>query len=125
LVWVSGGVSGLQHEGPPEQNALFDEVERLYEAGEIEALVDLQTHIWADGPLQPVGRAPAAVRDRIRPLIHGLETREEPEPKTQPPKLVAAESLDRVTCPALVVVGALDTTGTRASADYLTENLAG
>src|SRR5581483_6435439 len=87
------------------------------------ALVDLQTHIWADGPLQPEGRAPAGVRDRIRPLIRDLETRAEPEPKTQPPKLAAAQHLERVTCPTLVVIGALDTTGTRASADYLTENL--
>ncbi len=52
LVWVCGGVSGSQHEGSADQTAIFDRIEALWQAKDIDALVDLETHVWADGPLQ-------------------------------------------------------------------------
>jgi len=123
LAWVCGGVSGLQHEPPPEQSAVFDRVEELYEAEEWDALADLEAHVWVDGVLQPEGRAPAAVLERIRKLIYELETRAEAEPKPQPATLPAADNLDRVQCPVLLVVGALDTSGTIASGEHLARSL--
>jgi pimeloyl-ACP methyl ester carboxylesterase len=125
LVWVCGGVSGSQHEGSAEQNAIFDRIEALWEAKDWDALVDLETHVWVDGPLQPEGRAPTAVREKVRRMIYAIETREEPEPKLLPVSRPAADRLDEVVCPVLVVIGALDTSGTRASADLLTDRVAG
>jgi pimeloyl-ACP methyl ester carboxylesterase len=125
LVWVCGGVSGSSHEGPPEQTAVFDRIEVLWQAKNWDALVDLETHVWADGPLQPEGRAPQAVREHVRRMIYAIETRNEPGPKALPSHRPAAGRLHEIASPALVVIGALDTTGTRASADLLTDRVPG
>ncbi len=125
LVWVCGGVSGSQHQGPAEEAAIFERIEALWEARRIDELVDLETHVWVDGPLQPEGRAAAAVRERVRRMIHAIETRDEPEPAVLPAPRPAAGRLGEVACPTLVVIGALDTSGTRASADLLTRSVAG
>ncbi len=58
-------------------------------------------------------------------MIYAIETRNEPEPKTLPVSLPAAQRLDEIACPLLVIIGALDTSGTRASADLLTDRVAG
>jgi pimeloyl-ACP methyl ester carboxylesterase len=123
LAWVCGGVSGRPETAPPaEEAAMFERIEKLWEAKEFDALVDLETHVWVDGPLQPEGRAPADVRERIGRLIYDLETRDEIDLRPEPPRLEAATNLDRITCPVLVVVGALDTIGTRAAADLLSQS---
>ena len=124
LVWVCGGVSGLEHENwPDEQTAMFERAEALWEAKAFDELVDLETHIWVDGPLAPAGRAPAPVREHVARMIREIETREQAQPTALPPKLPAAGNLDRLGCPLLVAIGGLDTHGTRASADYLTTQL--
>ncbi|NUT22779.1 MAG: alpha/beta fold hydrolase [Hamadaea sp.] len=125
LVWVCGGVSGSSHEGPAEQTAVFDRIEALWRAKDWDALVDLETHVWADGPLQPEGRVPRAVREHVRRMIYAIETRNEPEPTALPLARPAADRLHEITCPALVVIGAHDTSGTRASADLLTGGVTG
>ncbi|TCC45620.1 alpha/beta hydrolase [Kribbella capetownensis] len=125
LVWVCGGVSGSSHEAPQAQTAVFDRIEALWQAKEWDALVDLKTHLWTDGPLQPEGRAPEAVRDHVRRMIHAIETRSEEEPQVLPLSPPAAGRLQDITCPVLVVIGALDTTGTQASADLLTVGVNG
>jgi pimeloyl-ACP methyl ester carboxylesterase len=125
LVWVGGGISGAEHEPPAEQQAVFDRIEALWEAKDWDALVDLETRVWVDGPLAPAGRAPAPVRERVRRMIHEIETRDEPEAEALPPPAPAVDRLDQISCPVLVIVGAHDTTGTRASADRLTAGVAG
>lgn len=120
LAWVCGGVSGARHEPPGEQQAVFDRIEALWQAKDWEALVDLETQVWVDGPLAPAGRAPASVREQVRRMIHAIETRDEAEAEEVPPPVPAVDRLDRIACPVLVVIGAHDTTGTRASADLLT-----
>lgn len=125
LVWVCGGVSGLDHDAPAAQSEIFERIEQLWEAKQWDALVDLETHVWVDGPLEPEGRAPAAVREHVARMIREIETREQPQPTRLGPALTAAGNLDRVRCPTLVVIGALDTSGTRASADYLSGGIAG
>ncbi len=123
LVWVCGGVSGSQHQPPAEQTAVFDRIEELWEAKDWDALVDLETHVWLDGVMEPEGRAPAELRGRVRQWIYEIETRDEAELIVKPPARPAADRLDRVDCPTLVVIGGLDTSGTRASADLLTETV--
>ena len=125
LVWVCGGVSGSKHEGPADETAIFERIEALWEAKGWDALVDLETHVWVDGPLAPEGRAPAAVRDRVRRMIYAIETRNEAEPTVLQASRAAADRLGEVACPTLVVIGAFDTSGTRASADLLTNGVEG
>lgn len=125
LVWVCGGVSGSSHEGPPAQTAVFDRIEALWQAKDWDTLVDLETHVWADGPLEPEGRAPQAVREHVRRMIYAIETRSEPVPKALPLPRPAAGRLQEIARPVLVVIGALDTTGTQASADLLSDKVVG
>jgi 3-oxoadipate enol-lactonase len=125
LAWVCGGVSGADHESPPAQRAVFDRVEALWEAREWDALADLEAHVWVDGPLAPEGRAPADVRERVRRMIYAIETRDEPEVELVPPAVPAAGRLGEIACPVLVVIGAHDTSGTRAAADLLMAGVAG
>ena len=126
LVWVCGGVSGLEHEGfPEEETAMFERAEALWEAKEFDELVDLETHIWVDGPLAPDDRAPAPVREHVARMIREIETREQAQPTALPPEVPAVDNLDRIDCPVLVLIGGHDTHGTRASADYLSSHLPG
>ena len=56
FVSVAGGVSGFEAEvvdGPPA-----DEMERLYEAHDMDALAELETRVWVDGW---VSRRPASI----------------------------------------------------------------
>ena len=125
LVWVCGGVSGSSHQGSPEQTAVFDRIDALWKAKDWDALVDLETRVWADGVLQREGRAPQAVREHVRRMIHAIETRSEEAPKVRPLSRPAVGRLQDIACPVLVVIGAHDTSGTRASADLLTAEVAG
>ena len=58
LVWVNGGVGGMDFAAPPELDAWFEKMEALYEAKDWEGLTDLEVQTWGDGINQPVGRAP-------------------------------------------------------------------
>lgn len=118
LVWVNGGVSGAVHEPSAEQTAVFDRIDALREAGRLDELVELETHVWADGPFQAADRAPAAVRDRLREWIRAIDTRDRPVGKALQ-RTDAVARLGELDIPVLVVIGAHDTSGTRASADLL------
>jgi pimeloyl-ACP methyl ester carboxylesterase len=123
IVWVCGGVSGADSEARPDEIEWFDRLEALWEAKDWGTLSDLEAHTWANGIGQPEDRAPAHVREKVRQWIHDNYTRVDGEPEARPLDPPAAGRLHEIACPVLVIIGDLDTSGTRASADLLSQKL--
>jgi pimeloyl-ACP methyl ester carboxylesterase len=120
-VWVGGGISGFESniERPAAEQALDADWEVAEKAADIEAMADVDRRMWLDGPGQPASRLPAEVREHFmvmdRPLVDPKQVFGKPE-SLDPP---AAMRLDQLKIPTLVVIGELDSAGTRASAAHL------
>lgn len=123
IVWVCGGVSGADHEPRQDEIDWFDNLEKLWEAKDWAALSDLEAHTWANGIGQAEDRAPAHVREKVREMIYSNYTRTDNEGEPRPLDPAAAGRLDQITCPVLIIIGDLDTSGTQASAELLAEKL--
>lgn len=122
FVWVGGGIGGFDSGEPtPDELALFNEADELQAKGDLDALADLEVRIWVDGVGQPADRVPASIRDAVRnmdrPLLEPGRVTGKPIPLDPP----ANDRLGELRLPILVVVGALDTSGTQASARRLVE----
>ena len=64
-VIVAGGVRGVDIPNTAEEDALFDRVDQLMEAGDIQGAAEMQVRIWGDGPLQQPGRMAKHLRERM------------------------------------------------------------
>ncbi len=125
LVWVAGGVSGLEDPLDEAETALFTEMEAVWEKQDWERLSDMETEMWVNGPGQPPDRADAVVRERVHAMIlnnYRTHTEEGKPIQLDPP---AAGRLNEIMIPTLVIVGDLDTIGTRAAADYVADKVEG
>src|SRR5688500_15944901 len=58
LVVGAGGISGFESPEAEANAAIFEEVERLWEAKDWDALADWEADYWASGPGQPADRVP-------------------------------------------------------------------
>jgi len=125
FAWVGGGIGGFQGESTTEESAISERAEALERAGDLEALADLEARIWVDGIGQPAGRAPHGIREAVREMNLSLlrPDRVMGRPIVLDPP--ANERLGEVRIPVLAVVGALDTTVTRAAAQRLEEAVTG
>ena len=126
FAWVGGGIGGYEGGEPSAAElAVFEVADKLEAAGDHEGLLDLELRIWLDGIGQPTTRVPAHLREAFlemdRPLLQPGHVWGKPIPLAPN----AASRLGDVRVPTLVVVGALDTSGTRASAAHLAESVAG
>jgi 3-oxoadipate enol-lactonase len=123
LVWVCGGVGGLEMEDTPEEVAMYERAEALEEAKDWERAADLDVELWVDGVGQPEGRAPQAVRERVRAMAYETYVQDKVygRPITLDPP--AAGRLGEIRVPALVIIGELDTLSTRLSAEVLASSL--
>jgi 3-oxoadipate enol-lactonase len=124
VVGVAAGLGGFEGSTTPEEQALFDEADRLYdtEPRDVAALVDLEVRIWVDGPGQPPTRVPAAIREPLREMDTPLNTpgRVDGRPIVLEPR--AADRLADLRCPVLAVAGLLDVSGVAATAGHLEAN---
>jgi pimeloyl-ACP methyl ester carboxylesterase len=123
LIVVDSGPSGLELD--VETPAKFAEAEQAYTAGDLDRVAELETQIWFDG----MNRAPSEVNQTMRALAYemnrhalsldaqGLGKR---LPDTQTP---AAERLQELDIPVLVIVGAQDTPYMLAAADYMLQHI--
>jgi len=125
LVWVCGGLGGLEVEDPPEVIAAFEPEEALFAARDWPALAALDVANWVDGVGQPAGRAPEHVRSLVRTMC--LETYVQEKAEGQPIVLEppAAGRLDEIRVPLLAIVGELDLPSTAATASALVAGVAG
>jgi 3-oxoadipate enol-lactonase len=124
FVSVASGVGGYQAE-LPEGAAPWDEMERLWEAKDWEALAELETETWVDGWGQPKTRIDPELRSRVKGWILENYRAEKAEGKPQPAKPPAAERLDEVRVPVLVLVGDADEAGTVAGGRHLAASVDG
>jgi 3-oxoadipate enol-lactonase len=124
--WVGGGIGGYEGGEPsPAELALFEEADGYETAGDTAAVLDLELRIWLDGVGQPSTRVPAALREAFLAMDRPLLEPGHVFGKPQPLEPNAASRLGEVRVPTLVVVGALDTSGTRASANHLAKSVEG
>jgi 3-oxoadipate enol-lactonase len=119
LGWLGGGVGGFDGGKTPEEQLLFDAEGKAEEDGQPDLAAELDARIWVDGVGQPPTRVAPAVRSAVlaadRELLEpgrqfGTNTRLEPP---------ANERLAELSVRTLAVIGALDTSGTRAAARRL------
>lgn len=110
VVGIAAGLGGFDGDATPEEQALFDEMERLesLDPPDVAAVAGFDVRAWVDGPFQPEGRAPAAVRDAVRRMSieNDLPHRTMGRPIALEPR--AADRLVELRCPVLAVGGDLD-----------------
>ncbi len=125
LVGVATGLGGFEGPVTAEEQALFDEGDRLYdnEPRDVDALVGLEVRLWVDGPGQASTRVPAAIRESVREMNTPLLTpgRVDGRPIVLDPR--AADRLADLRVPVLAVAGLLDVSGVAATARYLEANV--
>ena len=113
LIAVAAGLSGFQAEAPPDEQALWEEYERRYEARDWDWIVETETAFWVDGPRQPTTRVSPAIRRRVHDWIaDGYRDHAHEELTAVPLEPPAAGRLQEIRVPTLVMVGDLDEGGT-------------
>lgn len=103
LVLVAPGIGGV---APDAADApLWEEVESAERSGDVEAMLRAEARLWLDGPTRPEGY----VKDPLRAFMVemngsnvGQEWDKAPAKKLEPP---AAERLQEITAPTLLIVG--------------------
>ena len=127
VVHVAGGLGGLELPVTPEEEAAFEESERLEEARDWPALIDAELRLWVDGPGQPEDRVAPDVRERVRTMLVDLHRDHADEPLDDvivlEPK--AAGRLAELQVPVLVIRGDLDAPETLAAGRHLADNVVG
>ncbi len=124
LIAVASGLGGFEVEPPADEQALWDEYDRRYDAKDWDWIVDTETAFWVDGPRQPSDRVSPTIRDLVHGWIaesyrdHGSE---DPVPdRLQPP---AVHRLGEIAVPTLVMVGDLDEQATVESCRRLARDI--
>lgn len=124
VVGVSAGISGFAGQATPEEQAAFDEIDRLDEMDppDADAIADLDVRVWVDGLGQSPARLDPAIREAVRAMDREqyLEGRERGRPiRLRPP---AAERLAELRMPVLAVAGALDMSDVAQTAEHLQDH---
>jgi len=123
LIMVDAGPTGLKLDVPSPP--LAAEAEKAYNEGNLDLVAELETRIWFDGS----GREPTHVNQEMRKLVYEMNRKGlahdakhlgKQIPDTEVP---AAERLEEITAPVLVIMGAHDTPYILAAADYLVQKL--
>jgi 3-oxoadipate enol-lactonase len=119
LVTLGASVGGYQPESTPAEAALFEEMERLEESADPDAVADFDVRLWVDGIGQPEDRVPSSIRETVRAMDRDVAVRS--RIPGRPIRLVppAGERLGTLTMPVLAVAGGLDVSDVWATARHL------
>jgi pimeloyl-ACP methyl ester carboxylesterase len=123
LIMVGSAPSGLQLDVPTLPK--FAEVEKAFEAGDLDLTSELETQIWFDGS----DRSPEQVNQEMRKLLYEMNRKALEYESRQLGKRVpnaeipAFDRLEDLSIPVLVIVGTHDTPYILAAADYMVEKL--
>jgi pimeloyl-ACP methyl ester carboxylesterase len=128
LIPTAAGLSGYDHQ-PAEAEAdlsrTLEQMETAWEAKDWERLVDLEVRYWVDGPGQPEGRAPAAVREKVQAMCLNNYRSQTVEPTPRPLAPPAIGRLGEIAAPTLVLIGDLDEPACLRIADILMQGILG
>ena len=120
LVLVGPGVSGVQFGAKyPE---LFAEADAAEKAGDRQAIVEADAHLWLDGPR----RAHGYVKDPVRKLFFEMDANFDSDWSSAPIANIdppAAERLHEISAPTLVVVGDEDSPPIFDAVELVMENV--
>ena len=125
LVSVAGGIGGFQPEIPESERPPWDEMERLWEAKDWEALSELETKTWVDGWGQPEDRVDPEIRRTVKGWIEDAYRAEKPWGKPQKLEPPAVERLDQLQAPLLVLIGQADEPGGVVAERHLSAAVSG
>jgi len=125
FIWVGGGIGGFDGGATPDEMTLYEEGDALESAGDADGMADLDIRAWVDGIGQPPTRVPASIREAVREMDRPLVEPGRVFGKPIQLASVANERLGEIRVPTLAVVGALDSSGTRAAAARLAEAVPG
>ncbi len=103
----------------------WEQVDELYEAGDVAGAVELELRMWVDGPNRGPDAVDPAVREKVRDMNAALFARDDTEGeeiRLEPP---AAGRLGELRVPTLVVVGDQDVPDVLAAANVLTSGIPG
>ena len=100
-------------------------MERLWEAKDWEQLAELETQVWVDGWGQPSTRVDAQLRRQVRDWILDSYRAGTAEGKPQPLEPPAAQRLEDVRVPTLVLTGDADEPAGLAAGRHLAAAVAG
>lgn len=108
LVLLASAVSGDPDDTPvpPAIQRQVDALKAAEESGDVDAVNALEVHLWLDGPLEPEGRVPGALRELLIDM-NGIALRHPPLTQKREPR-PAWPRLEAVTQPTLVLSGDLD-----------------
>jgi pimeloyl-ACP methyl ester carboxylesterase len=125
FVWVGGGISGFDKEPTPAEMELFEAEEAAEQASDWDLATEYDARIWMDGPGQPETRVAPEVRAAFKAMDRELLEPGRVYGQRQKAAVAAIDQLGSVRVPTLVVIGELDTAGTRAAADRLAADVPG
>jgi 3-oxoadipate enol-lactonase len=128
LVPVASGLGGYEYqpddsEHARRENDIFTHMDELWEKKAFDELAELEVHVWADGPVQPHGRAPDHIRDYMHQVVRENYIRQEGEVTVITLAPPAASRLSEIHVPTLILVGEYDTLGTLATANKLERDI--
>lgn len=107
LTWVAGGIRGHEFEDSSLDD-IWEKMEKLEQAEDYEALVELETQLWTDGPRQPPDRVDPSVRRRMVEWNSESYKADQPGDTAIEPEYKTADLLAGIRVPVLVVWGTLD-----------------
>ncbi|MGD2026272.1 MAG: alpha/beta hydrolase [Anaerolineales bacterium] len=110
LVLVSSAPHGLQLDEPTAPPPQWEQAVEAFKAGDLDGANELEMQIWMDGYLQPVGRAPHDLREKVRKMNQIALDNEKNGPEAAElvlePK--AATRMTDLKIPTAIILGELD-----------------
>jgi len=106
LITVGGGVSGFEWPENEEFKQIGEAIDAAIAQGDFERVVEIENHMWTDGPNRTPDQVDAGVRARVRAMhLHNysLQTADTPSPRE--PEKPALPRLGEIHAPALIIVG--------------------
>jgi pimeloyl-ACP methyl ester carboxylesterase len=127
LVAMGAGLAGYWVDPTPEEEALFEEQDRLEQRGDPEEVADFQVRLWVDGPNQPEDRVPEEIREVVREMALGVvragRDPERSQGRPVPLDPPAGHQLERLGMPVLAIAGDLDVSDVAVVARHLEEQV--
>ncbi|MCY3834263.1 MAG: alpha/beta hydrolase [Chloroflexi bacterium] len=125
LILVGGSPQGLELDaaGPDD---LFAESEAAFEAGDLERVAELDMQIWFDGWVRARQDVDPSARRKafeMAKLVTEHEHKGIGRHKRKAATKSAADSLEQLTMPALIIVGENDLPFLRLAADYMVQKM--